>query len=100
MLSKEENDRLTRVGPGTPVGDLLRRYWYPIAAALELTRHPTKFVKILGEELVLFRDTQGRLGLIDAYCAHRRTRRGAGLPGGGRAAGAPASRWRVRAASG
>ena len=72
MLSKEENDRLTKVSPGTPVGDLLRRYWYPIAAVSELTRHPTKFVTILGEELVLFRDTRGRLGLIEAYCAHRR----------------------------
>ena len=56
MLSKEENEKLTRVGSGTPVGELLRRYWYPIAAASELTRHPTKLVKILGEELVLFKD--------------------------------------------
>jgi Rieske [2Fe-2S] domain len=47
-------------------------FWYPIAAAPELARHPTKFVKILGEELVLFKDAQGQLGLIDAYCAHRR----------------------------
>ena len=54
------------------MGDLLRRYWYPIAAVSELARHPTKFVKVLGEELVLFKDTQGRLGLIDAHCPHRR----------------------------
>ena len=72
MISKEDNERLVQVKAGTPVGDLLRRYWYPIAAVAELARHPTKFVKILGEELVLFRDAQGRLGVIDAYCAHRR----------------------------
>ena len=72
MISKEDNERLTQVKAGTPVGDLLRRYWHPIAAASELARHPTKFVKILGEELVVFRDAKGKLGLIDAYCAHRR----------------------------
>jgi 5,5'-dehydrodivanillate O-demethylase len=72
MISKEDNERLVQVKAGTPVGDLLRRYWYPIAAMAELARHPTKFVKILGEELVLFRDAQERLGLIGAYCAHRR----------------------------
>ena len=80
MLSKQDNDRLTKVGAGTPVGDLLRRYWYPIAAAPELARHSTKFVKILGEELVLFKDAQGRFGLIDAYCAHRRASLVYGIP--------------------
>lgn len=72
MLSKEENERLTQVGPGTPVGKLLRRYWHPIAASAEMARHPTKSVKLLGEELVLFKDRHGTLGLIGAYCAHRR----------------------------
>jgi 5,5'-dehydrodivanillate O-demethylase len=72
MISKEDNERLTQVKAGTPVGDLLRRYWYPIAGVSELARHPTKLVKILGEELVLFKDTRGKLGLIDAYCPHRR----------------------------
>jgi 5,5'-dehydrodivanillate O-demethylase len=72
MISKEDNERLTQVKAGTPIGDLLRRYWYPIAAVSELARHPTKFVKILGEELVLFKDAQGKLGLIEAYCPHRR----------------------------
>jgi len=72
MISKEDNERLTQVKAGTPVGDLLRRYWYPIAAVSELARHPTKLVKILREELVLFKDTAGKLGLIDAYCPHRR----------------------------
>jgi 5,5'-dehydrodivanillate O-demethylase len=66
MISKEDNERLTQIRAGTPMGELLRRYWYPIAAVSELARHPTKFMKILGEELVLFRDARGRLGLIDA----------------------------------
>ncbi|MGH7767917.1 MAG: Rieske 2Fe-2S domain-containing protein [Candidatus Binatia bacterium] len=80
MLTQEENERLTSVGAGTPVGELLRRYWYPIAAASELARHPTKLVKVLGEELVLFRDGQGKLGLIGAYCAHRRAQLVYGMP--------------------
>jgi 5,5'-dehydrodivanillate O-demethylase len=71
MLSHEDNELLTRVGPGTPTGELLRRYWHPIAVAKELTEeHPTKFVRILGENLVLFR-ANGRLGLLDDRCAHR-----------------------------
>jgi len=80
MISQEDNERLTQVKAGTPVGDLLRRYWYPIAAVTELARHPTKFVKILGEELVLFKDPQGKLGLIDAYCGHRRANLVYGMP--------------------
>jgi len=63
MLTAEENERLTRVGPGTPGGELLRRYWHPISVAQELTEeNPTKFVRILGENLVLFRDKTGRIG--------------------------------------
>ncbi len=73
MISKEDNERLTQIKAGTPVGDLLRRYWYPIAAVSELARHPTKFVKILGEEFVSVQRQQGKLGLIDAHCPHRRT---------------------------
>ena len=80
MISEEDNERLTQIKAGTPVGDLLRRYWYPIAAVSELARHPTKFVKILGEELVLYRDATGKLGLIDAYCAHRRANLVYGMP--------------------
>jgi len=72
MLSKEENEILTRVGPGTPAGELLRRYWHPIAVAKELAeKHPTKFVRVLGEDLVLFRDKGGRLGLLADHCSHR-----------------------------
>src|SRR5438093_13776571 len=66
MLSREENERLTRVGPGTPIGTLLRRYWFPIAATADLDANPVKAIKLLGEDLVLFRDRRGRLGLIGA----------------------------------
>src|SRR5438445_1924876 len=79
MITREENERLSTVGAGTPVGELLRRYWHPIATASELALNETKFVMILGEELVLFRDRQGRLGLIGAYCAHRRANLAYGL---------------------
>src|SRR5438309_628060 len=71
-LTKEENERLTRVGPGTPAGELLRRYWHPVAIAKELTdKQPTKFIRILGEDLVLFKDKSGNVGLIQDHCAHR-----------------------------
>jgi 5,5'-dehydrodivanillate O-demethylase oxygenase subunit len=72
MLTREENDFLTRVGPGTPAGELLRRYWHPVAIAQELTaERPTRFVRLLGENLVLFRDKLGRVGLIGDRCSHR-----------------------------
>jgi 5,5'-dehydrodivanillate O-demethylase len=72
MLTQEENEMLTRVGPGTPAGELLRRYWLPVAVAGEITaENPTQLVRILGETLVLFRDKSGRVGLIDDRCAHR-----------------------------
>jgi len=71
MLTREENERLTRVGPGTPAGELLRRYWHPVAVANELKEQPTKFVRILGEDLVLFKDKSGNAGLIQDHCPHR-----------------------------
>jgi 5,5'-dehydrodivanillate O-demethylase len=72
MLTQEENELLTRVGPGTPAGELLRRYWHPISVISELTAEaPTKLVRILGEDLVLFRDKSGRVGLIADRCPHR-----------------------------
>ena len=72
MLTQAENEFLTQVGPGTPGGTLLRRYWFPIAPAQELTpEHPTRFVRLLGEDLVLFLDKSGRAGLIADHCAHR-----------------------------
>jgi 5,5'-dehydrodivanillate O-demethylase oxygenase subunit len=72
MLSKEENDLLTRVGPGTPAGEMLRRYWQPIALAAELKERP-KRRRLLGEDLVLFRDDRDRLGLLALRCSHRGT---------------------------
>src|SRR6187399_3487664 len=72
MLSYEENERLVRVGPGTPMGQLLRRYWMPIGAATEFDRISVKPVRLLGEDLVLYKDLQGTYGLIDRQCAHRR----------------------------
>jgi len=72
VLTKEENELLTRVGPGTPAGELLRRYWHPICVARELTdENPTKFVRFLCEDLVLFKDKSGNVGLIQDHCAHR-----------------------------
>jgi len=72
MLTKEENDFFTRVGQGTPAGELLRRYWHPVAVAQDLTpEQPTRFVRLLGENLVLFRDRLGRVGLIGDRCSHR-----------------------------
>jgi 5,5'-dehydrodivanillate O-demethylase len=71
-LTREENELLCRVGPGTPAGELLRRYWHPVAIKQELSaEQPTKFVRLLGEDLVLFRDTRGRVGLLADKCAHR-----------------------------
>jgi 5,5'-dehydrodivanillate O-demethylase len=72
MLSREENETLTRVGRGTPMGELMRRYWHPIAAVAQLDEAPTRPVRLMGEDLVLFRDTAGRYGLLDRHCAHRR----------------------------
>ncbi|MDA1036322.1 MAG: Rieske 2Fe-2S domain-containing protein [Chloroflexi bacterium] len=72
MLTQEENDFLTRVGPGTPAGELLRRYWHPVATHKDLTEEsPTKFVRVLGEDLVLFKDKSGRVGLVADKCPHR-----------------------------
>ncbi|MEE8516891.1 MAG: Rieske 2Fe-2S domain-containing protein [Alphaproteobacteria bacterium] len=72
MLSKEVNERLTRVGAGTPAGELLRRYWHPVAVEGEISEDkPIKRVRALGEDLVLFRDGRGRLGLLEEHCCHR-----------------------------
>ena len=74
MLSREDNALLTRVDRGTPMGDTLRRYWIPALLARELPGPdcPPVRVRLLGEDLVAFRDTQGRIGLLDEYCPHRR----------------------------
>ncbi|GAH40365.1 unnamed protein product, partial [marine sediment metagenome] len=74
MLSKADNEKLTRVGPGTPMGELFRRFWMPALLSEEIAERdgaPVR-LRLLGEDLVAFRDTQGRVGIVDAYCAHRR----------------------------
>jgi phenylpropionate dioxygenase-like ring-hydroxylating dioxygenase large terminal subunit len=74
MLSREDNERLCRVGPGTPMGEMMRRYWQPALLSWELKDNdgvPVR-VRLLGEDLIAFRDTEGRIGLVDAYCPHRR----------------------------
>ena len=80
METEEQNRLMTQVGKGTPAGELLRRYWYPIAAGIELKDNWTKRVRLLGEDLVLFKDRQGRLGLIEEHCPHRRASFAQGLP--------------------
>jgi phenylpropionate dioxygenase-like ring-hydroxylating dioxygenase large terminal subunit len=73
MLSREENEILTRVGPGTHMGDLMRRYWVPVVLSSELEAGGrTKRVRILGEDMVAFRTAQGDAGLLGEYCSHRR----------------------------
>jgi phthalate 4,5-dioxygenase oxygenase subunit len=73
VLSREDNELLTRVGAGTPMGDLMRRYWIPAAFSDQVAKpdSPPIRVRLLGEDLVLFRDTQGRVGLVDEKCPHR-----------------------------
>ncbi|MCH8198653.1 MAG: Rieske 2Fe-2S domain-containing protein [Chloroflexi bacterium] len=72
METPEMDRYMTLVGPGEPAGELLRRYWMPVAVAAELTdEHPTRFVRLLGEDLVLFRDKSGRVGLLADHCSHR-----------------------------
>jgi phthalate 4,5-dioxygenase oxygenase subunit len=73
MLPKEKNDLLTQTGPGTPMGDLFRCYWLPVLLSEELPGPdcPPVRVEILSERLIAFRDTKGRLGLIDEFCPHR-----------------------------
>jgi len=72
-MKAEQNELLTRTGPGTPLGELFRRYWLPALLASELPEPdcPPVRLKLLGERMVAFRDSQGRLGLIDEFCAHR-----------------------------
>ncbi len=72
MITAEQNDLITRVGAGTPAGTLLRHYWQPVALAEELApERPIRAVRLMGQDLVLFRDDEGRLGLIDRDCPHR-----------------------------
>jgi 5,5'-dehydrodivanillate O-demethylase oxygenase subunit len=80
MLSEEENELLTHTGPGTPMGDLMRRYWQPVAAVAEMEGRWTKRVRVMSEDLVLFKDRTGKLGLIAEQCPHRRASFAYGIP--------------------
>ncbi len=73
MLSTEDNETITRVGPGTPMGELMRQYWVPALASSELPAPdgPPVRVKLLGEELIAFRDSTGAIGLLGNHCPHR-----------------------------
>jgi phthalate 4,5-dioxygenase len=74
MMTQEENELLTKTDRGAPAGELLRRYWQPIALSEELPpRGAPLRVRILGEDLVLFRDDKGRPGLLGIHCSHRGT---------------------------
>ncbi len=71
-MTAEENELFTRIGPGTRTGALMRRYWWPFVATAEMEGRWTKRVRLLGEDLVLFRDRSGTYGLIGEFCPHRR----------------------------
>jgi len=74
MLSREDNQLLSQIGPGTPGGEMMRRYWHPVALAKEMpVGGAPKPVRLLGEDLVLFRTKRGELGLMDLHCPHRGT---------------------------
>jgi len=80
-LTKDENDLITQTGPGTPCGDFMRRYWQPVALAEELPPEGRPVpVRLLGEDLVLFRDAAGRPGLLHRFCSHRAWDLAAGYP--------------------
>ncbi|MPW45688.1 aromatic ring-hydroxylating dioxygenase subunit alpha [Acinetobacter guerrae] len=71
MLTQEKNDRLTKVGPDTEMGQYLRRYWHPIAGESEFDNQAIKPIRILGEDLVLYKDLSGNYGLVERHCPHR-----------------------------
>jgi 5,5'-dehydrodivanillate O-demethylase oxygenase subunit len=70
-MTPEENEMLTRVGPGTPGGEMLRRYWWPVWFEEKIENKPI-MIRLLGETFVLFRDGKGKIGMLDHICAHRR----------------------------
>jgi 5,5'-dehydrodivanillate O-demethylase oxygenase subunit len=80
MVTTDENALLTRIGPGTRMGALMRRYWHVVAARSEMTDRWTKRVRLLGENLVLYKDLNGGFGLIGEFCPHRRASLAYGIP--------------------
>ena len=74
MLTQADNDLLTRTGPGTPCGELMRRYWQPAALSEELPPGGAPLtIKLFGENLVLFRSDAGQVALLGLHCSHRGT---------------------------
>lgn len=73
MLKNDQNEMLARVGAGTPMGELFRRFWLPaiLSAEIDAPDSPPKRLRILKEDLIAFRDTNGKVGIVSAYCAHR-----------------------------
>ncbi|CAB4937994.1 MAG: Rieske 2Fe-2S domain-containing protein [Actinobacteria bacterium] len=71
MLTVEQNEELTQIGPGTPMGELLRRYWYPIAFEQDFDTLPSKTVRLLSENWTLYKTPSGKYGIISEKCAHR-----------------------------
>ena len=80
MLTQELNEKLTQVGPGTPMGELLRRDWYPVATVPDLDAEPVLSVKLLGENRALYRNDHGDLGLVSERCPHRGASLAYGIP--------------------
>ncbi|MGY9106326.1 MAG: Rieske 2Fe-2S domain-containing protein, partial [Alphaproteobacteria bacterium] len=80
MITAEENEVLTRIGPGTRMGSLLRRYWQPVAGLSEMKDRWTLRVRMLGEDLVLFKNRSGGFGLITEQCPHRAASLAYGIP--------------------
>jgi phthalate 4,5-dioxygenase len=72
MLKTEENERLTQVGPGTPMGAVMRKYWMPACLSEELAPGGSpRLVRLVGQRLVAFRSPNGKLGMLDEWCPHR-----------------------------
>lgn len=71
MLTQAENDTLTRVGPGAPMGKVLRHYWYPVAFVRQLDEFPVRRVRLLGEDWAVFKTPSGSYGIVDERCPHR-----------------------------
>ena len=95
MLTAEQNDELTQVAAGTPMGELLRRYWYPVAFTRELDEFPVRQTRLLGEDLALFKTPGGSYGILPEACPHRRASHGLRRSRAGRAA-LPVPRLAVR----
>ena len=73
MLPRSDNERICRVGPGTPMGEVFRRYWLPVCVSTQIAKPDSAplRVSLLGERLVVFRDSAGKVGVLDELCPHR-----------------------------